>query len=217
MPPSIHSLDPWLVEDPRKLDARTLPLHFMRRQADPGQCGAILWGGVVPSARSAVIRQQWILSDDHALFRYLPCTKEHRPSGRAIIFDTSRRHILVERNSGAREKYVAFPGGGIARGETLEECISREFREEFARTIRDLEFLFLAEDFMPFEGEYLHAIELYCQVRLVLDEVHSQLEGCDFPWLEVAELGEVDLRPAIVRDRIVDGTYPQVRHLVSRE
>ena len=156
------------------------------------------------------------MSDDHALFRYFLDSKQHRPGGRAIIFDSTRRRILVERNSGAREKYVAFPGGGIELGETLQECISREMDEEIAATVLDFEFLFLVENFIPFEGEYLHGIELYCEIKLESDEVKSQLDGYEFPWLEVATLGEVDLRPTIVRDRIVDGTYKDVRHLITR-
>ena len=125
--------------------------------------------------------------------------------------------IQVERNAGAHEKYVAFPGGGIKLGETLEECISREFCEEFGGKVREFEFLFLVENFIPFEGEYLHGIELYCEVKLESDEVRSQLEGYEFPWLDSEGLGNVDLRPTIVRDRIIDGTYREIRHLISRE
>jgi 8-oxo-dGTP pyrophosphatase MutT (NUDIX family) len=156
------------------------------------------------------------MTDDHALFRYLLDRKEHRPGGRAIVFDSTRSRILVERNSVAHEKYVAFPGGGIELGETLEECISREFSEEFGGKVHDFEFLFLVENFIPFEGEYLHGIELYCEVKLDTDDIQSKLEGYEFPWLDVAELGKVDLRPAIVRDRIIDGTYRGIRHLISR-
>jgi len=48
--------------------------------------------------------------DDHEFFRRLIKNKQHRPSARAIIFDNSRQNLLVERNSGAYEKYVNFPG-----------------------------------------------------------------------------------------------------------
>jgi 8-oxo-dGTP pyrophosphatase MutT (NUDIX family) len=156
------------------------------------------------------------MSDDHELFRYLLSTGEHRPSGRAIVFDSSRQHILVEKNSGAREGYVGFPGGGIALAETLEECITREFHEEFGGAIGEFEFLFLVENFIPFEGELLHGIELFCEVKLKSDDVRSQLNGYEFPWIPISGLSDVDLRPSVVRDRIVDGSYRKVRHLISR-
>ena len=136
--------------------------------------------------------------------------------GRAIIFDSARRRILVERSLGVREGYVAFPGGRIELGETLEQCITREIDEEIGATVLDFEFLFLLENFFVFEGEAIHGIELFCEVRLKSDEVESQLAGCEFPWLEVAALSDADLRPTVVRDRIIDGTYRNVRHLVTR-
>jgi 8-oxo-dGTP pyrophosphatase MutT (NUDIX family) len=136
--------------------------------------------------------------------------------GRAIIFDSAGRLILVERNPGVRKGYVAFPGGRIEPGETLGECITREIDEEIGATVLDFEFLFLVENFFAFEGEAIHGIELFCEVRLESDEVESQLAGYEFPWLEVAALSDVDLRPTVVRDRIIDGTYRNVRHLVTR-
>jgi 8-oxo-dGTP pyrophosphatase MutT (NUDIX family) len=156
------------------------------------------------------------MPDDYAFFRKILGSKQHRPGGRAIIFDSSRRHLLVEKNLGAREEYVAFPGGGIELGETLQECITRELDEEIGAKIVDFNFLFLVENFIPFEGEYLHGIELYCEVKLGSDQVESQLEGYEFPWIDVSKLGKVDLRPHIVRDRIVDGSYKEIRHLISR-
>jgi hypothetical protein len=62
----------------------------------------------------------------------------------------------------------------------------------------------------------LHGIELYCEVKLASDEVHAQEDGFEYPWIELDRLSGIDLRPAVVRDRIVDGTYREVRHLISR-
>jgi ADP-ribose pyrophosphatase YjhB (NUDIX family) len=61
------------------------------------------------------------MPDNHTLFRWIL-----GPGGRAIIFDSTRRRIQVERNFGAHEKFVNFPGGGKEVGETLQEGISRE-------------------------------------------------------------------------------------------
>jgi len=155
------------------------------------------------------------MPDDHTFFRRILDSRQIHNSGRAIIFDSSRRRILVERNLGAREGYVAFPGGGIELGETLEDCISRELDEEIAARVAEFEFLFVVENLIPFEGEYVHGIELYCEVRLESDEIESQLGGYEFPWLALDGLSRVDLRPWIVRDHVVDGSYKRIRHLVS--
>ena len=155
------------------------------------------------------------MPDDHAFFRSIVDSGQHRPGGRAIIFDSTRQNILVEKNLGAREKYVNFPGGGIKLGETLQDCISREMKEEIGATMLNFEFLFLLENFFPFEGEYVGGIGLYCEVKLESDQVEAQEDDYEFLWIEVASLSGVDLRPAIVRDRIIDGTYRDVRHLVT--
>jgi 8-oxo-dGTP diphosphatase len=157
------------------------------------------------------------MPDDQAFWRRILDSRQIQNSARAIIFDSARRHILVERNLSAGEGYVAFPGGGIELGETLEECISRELDEEIAARVVEFEFLFVVENIIDFEGEYLHGIELYCEVKLESDEIESQLEGYEFPWLDVDNLSQVDLRPWIVRDHIVDGSYRNMRHLVSWE
>jgi len=156
------------------------------------------------------------MPDDREFFRQVLEKQQHRPSARAIIFDSTRRHILVEKNLDAREQYVNFPGGGIELGETLQECIAREMMEEIGATVRDFEFLFLVENFILFEGQLLGGIELYCEITLDTDKIEPQEDGYEFHWIKVADLKDLDLRPAFVRDQIFDGTYRDVRHLVTK-
>ena len=156
------------------------------------------------------------MPDDQELWRQIYESKQVQIGVRAIIFDSTGRKILVERNLGALEKYVNFPGGGLELGESIEQCISREMIEEIGIPILDFKFLFLVENFIPFDGEYLHGIELYCEVKLGTDDVDAQIEGYDFYWLAVDNLSDADLKPIIVRDLIVDGTYRNIRHLVTR-
>ncbi len=56
-----------------------------------------------------------------------------RISSRAVIFkDDSVILIYRERDN---EKYYVFPGGGLEEGETLEENVIREIKEELGLTI----------------------------------------------------------------------------------
>ena len=52
-------------------------------------------------------------------------------------------------------------------GETLQECMVRELEEEVGATVIDFEFLFLHENFILFEGEYLHGLELFVNSNLI--------------------------------------------------
>ena len=142
---------------------------------------------------------------------------QHRPGGRAIIFDSTRSRMLIEWNQNESNEYGNFPGGGLELGETLNECLVRELKEEVGATVVDFEFLFLHENFILFEGEYLHGLELYCELKLNSDEIRQQPGEKEFLWVELESLGRIDIRPVQVRDLIVDDTYREVRYLVSKE
>lgn len=156
------------------------------------------------------------MKDSREFLREIRDSGEHRPGGRAIIFDSTLSRLLIEWNHDEYYEYGNFPGGGIELGETLQESMVRELEEEVGATVTDFEFLFLHENFILFEGEYLHGLELYCELKLGSDEIRQQPNENKFLWLEVEKLGEFDIRPILIRDCILDGTYRDERYLVSR-
>ena len=50
----------------------------------------------------------------------------YRVSVKALVFDAERRLLVVQEPAGHWE----LPGGGWEHGETLEQCLARELREE---------------------------------------------------------------------------------------
>ncbi len=48
----------------------------------------------------------------------------------ALIFDESQERILLVRNRKGSSSYWSLPGGAVEAGETLEEALKRETREE---------------------------------------------------------------------------------------
>jgi 8-oxo-dGTP diphosphatase len=53
--------------------------------------------------------------------------------------------------------------GGVAFGETVQECLVREFKEETGLTVKPGRFLFLSEFLQP----PLHALELFFEVHVL--------------------------------------------------
>ena len=137
-----------------------------------------------------------------------------RVSARAIIFNRARNQILIERNSGIQNKFSNFIGGGVEVGETLQACIERELNEETNARITHAEYLFVVENFISHESEIRHSLEHYFEIDLDRDDVVPRNGGIEYVWSTINELDEVDLRPVVVRNRIMDGTYRRVSHLI---
>ncbi|KAA5540172.1 NUDIX hydrolase [Adhaeribacter rhizoryzae] len=75
------------------------------------------------------------------------------------------KKILLVRHQGITGKYALWspPGGGLAYGEKVLDCLEREFREETGLAITPKRFLFLRE----FLNEPLHALELFFEVAIL--------------------------------------------------
>jgi len=66
-----------------------------------------------------------------------------RISSRAIIFEDDYFYALFRRkkNEGRVCEYYSIPGGGVEEGETLEDTVKRELKEEFNVNINLLGYL----------------------------------------------------------------------------
>ena len=101
--------------------------------------------------------------------------------------------ILLINHSGMNEsgEFWSPPGGGLQFGETVEECLKREFLEETNTVISIVKFLKINE----FIKLPLHAIELFYEVRIVSGEVKKGFDPemkeqiiKDIKWLNFDEV-----------------------------
>jgi 8-oxo-dGTP diphosphatase len=73
----------------------------------------------------------------------------------------SGRLLMVNHRGLTSGNFWAPPGGGLQFGETLEQCVEREFREETGLLVHASRFLFSCE----FIRYPLHAIEMFFLVE----------------------------------------------------
>jgi ADP-ribose pyrophosphatase YjhB (NUDIX family) len=73
-----------------------------------------------------------------------PGTRSIRVAANAVIVRDGRV-LLVEFSGGTKRAHFNFPGGGVELGETLEEAVRREVREETCLDVSVVRLLLIVE------------------------------------------------------------------------
>ena len=107
------------------------------------------------------------------------------------IIEKDGKFFCTQRGYGPYKDFWEFPGGKLEPGETGEECIVREIREELKTEVRVVKYLGTAEHDYP---EFHICLMAYlCEIV----EGHLQLlEHEAAQWVEKDKLDEVDWLPA---------------------
>lgn len=139
----------------------------------------------------------------------------------AVVFE--RGALLVHRLEG--DAVWTLPGGRVHAGESAEEAVVREIREELGVEACCASLLSVGENFFDLGGELYHEIGLYFSVQLrqpgvVADpgRTHYGIEGArrlEFRWVAADALPGLDFRPAALRGPLAAGDLPP--HFVQRD
>lgn len=74
--------------------------------------------------------------------------------------------VLLHKAEG--DVFWTFPGGRAEFGETAEETLKREMREEIGAEVEVVRLLWFVENFFTYAGKRYHEIALYFLMRLPL-------------------------------------------------
>lgn len=115
----------------------------------------------------------------------------------------------------------ALPGGHVAFGETNEETLIREFREEIGQEISVGALKWVGEIFFPWGKRPCHQICLYYQVVLQSHGIPSQgsflgNDDLEFCWVPLEELGNMTVYPENLPE-LLESWEGGVQHFISRE
>jgi ADP-ribose pyrophosphatase YjhB (NUDIX family) len=147
----------------------------------------------------------------------------------AVIVDNGRvlLQAVEEWPDASSTPFYCLPGGRVEHGETAEECIAREMREELEEDVRVERLLWFVENFFQHEGMDWHEIGLYFLVSLnesskYLDEgphwgVEPEIDvKFRLEWHDVDKLEGVRLLPSFLRERL--RSLPELtEHIVQRD
>ena len=130
--------------------------------------------------------------------------------------------ILVQRDRGGNE--YALPGGHVKVGETLEDGLIREFKEETDADIKCIRMLWSEECFWEWKGKEAHNISFYYLIEVcdgfeIPDngEFVSQKDNCNvvIGWMPLEQLPNVIIYPEFIKEEIYHLDGP-MKHFVSR-
>ena len=109
----------------------------------------------------------------------------------AAIFRKENTIFATEKGYGEFKGYWEFPGGKVEPGESLEEALRREIREELQVEIN------IEEKFTELDYDYPHShLTMHCYFCSVLSGEITLVEATDARWLKKEELNTVKWLPA---------------------
>ena len=135
--------------------------------------------------------------------------------------------VLLQTTTG-EDRSFAFPGGHVEFGETNEDTLIREFREEIGADITVGDLKWVAEVFFPWGSKPCHQICLYYMVEVTSDNIplegmflgKEKLEGrnfdLEFHWVPLSELENIEVYPTNVVE-LMNQIDQGVQHFIYRE
>ena len=110
----------------------------------------------------------------------------------AAIITRRGKVLIAKRKPSARLANLwEFPGGKIERGETPEQCLKRELREEFEITVRIGEYIGNSQYQYEFGTIDLLAFKVY-----LIDDDFKLNDHAEIAWVSGADIAIYEFAPA---------------------
>ena len=121
----------------------------------------------------------------------------------------------------------AFPGGHVSFGETNEETLIREFKEETNYNINVKEIKWVGEIFFPWGKKQCHQICLYYSIGITNEIIsfnsfigNEHLENREFKiefyWIPINEINKITIYPTNTME-LLKNYDKGVKHFIYRE
>lgn len=139
----------------------------------------------------------------------------------AVIVQNNK--LLAQKNTKTNEYYLV--GGRVRFGESSEEALVREVKEELDITLTDYKPLWINECFFVDDGRKFHEICMYYLVDIsntdfnnyeTVFETKEENRLNTYEWLDIDRLGNYVLYPQFIKDEI-NNTNRELKLIITKE
>ena len=135
--------------------------------------------------------------------------------------------VLLQRPT--NDNAYAIPGGHVTLGETNEQTLIREFKEEINADIKVDKLIWVGELFFPWGDKPCHQICLFYNISLTgnssiplsgrfwgAEQLEDKSFKLEFSWIDIKELENLEIYPIEAKKYLSEG-LTEVQHFVFRE
>jgi len=114
---------------------------------------------------------------------------------KGLIFN-KRKFLIVKRNN-CNPDIWELPGGHLEYGESAEETIVREMKEETGLDVKPFKLLDTWDSYLP--GRQITGIIYQCKADMY--EIKLSNEHCDYKWIEFED-DDLDILHSVFKDKM---------------
>ena len=153
-------------------------------------------------------------------------TEKEEFHGRSCGIIKQKKKFLIMRVN--KTSYYHIPGGHIEIGENSKQAIIREIKEEIGCDVQRTKLFAIQENFWIRDNKKCHGIEFYYIIepkqqlqiknyeKVEIDKGKEML--LEFKWVTSKELKDIDLRPANIRDMLINEEYLKgLTHVINNK
>lgn len=131
-----------------------------------------------------------------------------RKAARAIvIYD---KNILLMKRNKFGTIYYCLPGGGIDMGETADQAVIREIKEETSLAVSPPRLVYIEEAGEPYGTQYIFSCEYQDgEVKLQPDSIEAQLNKAgknlfEPLWVPISKFASLPFRSTVLQKELLD-------------
>ena len=153
--------------------------------------------------------KDWLFKDENSICHFRVA---------AVLIKDSKLFVQKIKNE------YALPGGHVSFGETSEEALKREFKEEIGAEITCNRLIWVEENFWKWGSKKAHNISFYYLVSLKdnasipdnFNETMRDNSDVQLQWVTFDELTQLEIYPHFIKEKI-NNISPGTEHFVRND